>query len=234
MKRYLIPTIAALASIGSVVARAGTITSYSDSGSFDTAIGVPVSVEDFSPGDAFPITTGVLNSSTNLHTSVGGPIVPGEILPGVTYSTPIGSGDFFNIDAGGGYVGGFLDRVFSNGPGDGLTVTFDDASGGFGFDTNDLMAAFSVTINFNDGPSVTDNEDGAGFYGFVSSAADITSAYIQGTNGTFTFDIDNFTYPTSGGGGGGPSVPDAANTLVLLGAALLGIAGFRRRLARAC
>ncbi len=81
----------------------------SDRSTFNAAVGTN-STDTFGPTDAFPISTGILNSSTNLTTATGGPILPGLIQPGVTYSTPIGTGFFFNIDAGGGFDGeAFLD-----------------------------------------------------------------------------------------------------------------------------
>jgi hypothetical protein len=99
------------------------------------------------------------------------------------------------------------------------------------------MGAFSVTINFNDGgPSVVENYSpgiGSAFYGFVNTSADITSISVIGSSTTFNFDFDNFTFPTSGGGGSGGSVPDTASTLTLLGLALLGVAGLRRRVVSA-
>lgn len=38
-------------------------------------------------------------------------IAPGDIVAGVTFSTPIGAGNFFNIDGGGAFAGGILDRI---------------------------------------------------------------------------------------------------------------------------
>lgn len=63
--------------------------------------------------------------------------MPGDILPGVTYSTaPCYTGSAcLNIDGGGGYAGGFLDSLFNDGRA--LTIDFDDAQSAFGFDTND-------------------------------------------------------------------------------------------------
>ena len=40
--------------------------------------------------------------------------LPGDIAAGVTYSTPVGDSFFFNIDAGGGFVGGFLDGFYGD------------------------------------------------------------------------------------------------------------------------
>ena len=72
-------------------AGAGIITVYTDQPSFDAATGVPMTVEDFTNTVHFPITTGTLNSETNLVVVVGPPITPGLIQPGVTYSNPSAS-----------------------------------------------------------------------------------------------------------------------------------------------
>ena len=94
-------------------AHSGTITQFTDRSTFDSAVG-STTVEDFTDDSHFPIATGVLNSSTNLAVGNGSPIIPGMIQPGVTYSTTV-SGNAsvydFNIDAGGGFTGGFLDSL---------------------------------------------------------------------------------------------------------------------------
>src|SRR5450759_1202603 len=80
----------------SAVAHASIIV-FSDRTSFTTATGA-TTVEDFGTVVVIPISSGILNSATDP-----------TILPGVTYSTPVRTGLFFNIDAGGGYTGGLLD-----------------------------------------------------------------------------------------------------------------------------
>jgi MYXO-CTERM domain-containing protein len=165
----------------------------------------------------------VLNSETNLP-EIG--IFPGTIQPGVTYSTPIGEGNFFNIDAGGGYTGGFLDgfnpsdrevtvAFHGNDPDNPRTII------AFGFDTGGLSAdTFDVLIQFSDGPDQLLNfayPDSISFFGFVSDAHDITSVVIGNNGSFFGFDFDNFTYETVPGPG----------ALALLGIA--GVLARRRR-----
>jgi len=230
---FVICGVGAALLIGPAVSVQAGITTYSDSTTFDTAIATPLYVEDFGPNASFPITTGVLNQFTSLVVADGPPITPGEILPGATYSTPIGTGNFFNIDAGGGYTGGFLDSLNDSLPNRALTVTFDNPTDGFGFNANDLMGAFNVTVNRDDGASVSLNFAVAqtmNFYGFISSSADITSLTVHGDSGTFAFALDNFTYPVSAASS---SVPDGGSSLTLLGFGLTGIALARRRLAKA-
>lgn len=232
MKHSILPGLLALTALGTTVARAGSVTTYNNSGAFDAAIGVPVSVEDFTSTYHFPLP-GPLNSSTNLP-GIG--LFAGDILPGVNYTVPVYTGnDIFNIDGSGGYTGGFLDGLgtYVGNAHEAETTTFDALSGGFAFFTNDLMGAFTVTVNFDDGPSAVYNYDGSGYYGFVSSSADITSMSVIGSSTVFNFDFDNFTFPTYGGGGGGGSVPDTANTLILIGVAFLGFVGLRRRIVKA-
>ena len=209
-----------------VTASAGLITTFSDRAAFDAAVGTTV-VEDFGPDANFPITSGILNSFTN---EAG--ILPGDIAPGVTYSTEVGTGNFFNIDAGGGFQGGFLDSiVFPSGERT-LTVNFDTAVAAFGFDTNSLMgSAFSLLINFSDGTSTEFSQAvgsglGLQFFGYQSSLVDIDSLNIRGNNTTFNFALDNFTF---GGGSGSVSPVPAPGALSLLGLCLAGMGVARRR-----
>lgn len=207
-------------------AQAGTITE-TDRTTVLTNLGGLALVEDFTSSEHFPISTGILNSTTNLVVANGSPIAPGTILPGVTYSTPIGSGFFFNIDRGSGtgFTGGFLDTI--TGP-NALTVQFTAAQTAFGFDTNALMgSSFDITIEFLGGGSFSDtlsipNTLVLTGFGFISSAEDITSAVIVNTNTTtgIGFAVDNFTYASP--------VSEPAS-LALLGTAFAGFSLTRRR-----
>jgi hypothetical protein len=222
-----------LLSTGSIVAtsaaRAGTITDFTDRPTFNAAVGLPLTIETFTDDDHFPISTGVLNSATSLVVSNGTPINPGDIQPGVTYSTPIGTGFFFNIDSGGNFIGGFLDGLVSNNSRLTLTTAFDNPVVGFGFDTNSLMGTqFDLTIHFTAGPDFNQTlpVSGAGFFGFVSSATDIQSAQITGNDGTFSFALDNFTFPTPNSIG----APEPSSLVLLaLGGVGVGVAGYSRR-----
>ena len=187
-------------------ALADVITVYNDRGTFNGAAGAVI-VEDFTSTFHFPITTGVLNSETNLP-GIG--IVPGTIQEGVTYSTPIGSGNFFNIDAGGGYTGGFLDGF---NPSDRVvTMDFHNADPNsprtvraFGFDLGSLSSTdFDVDIYFSSGPMQHFNfayPASISFFGFVSDARDITRVVVGNNGGFFGFDFDNFSYDEIGPGG---------------------------------
>jgi hypothetical protein len=198
------------------------IGTYSSLSAFNAALGAaPMTVEDFTATSHFPITTGILNSLTNLP-GIG--IVPGTIQPGVTYSTAIGSGNFFNIDSGGNFSGGFLDTVTGVGP---LTITFAAPVGAFGFDTDTIMGtSLPITINFTTGSPYTNafviSSGTPAFYGFQSNAANITSVVVGvpgGGAGGFTFAIDNFRFT---------SVPEPG-TIWLMGSGLAILAVLRRR-----
>ncbi len=210
----------------SASASAGAISTFGNLGAYQSAIGAATeTVEDFTNTSHFPISTGILNSSTNLP-GIG--IAPGDIKTGVTYSTPIGNSFFFNIDAGGGFVGGFLDGFYGGDPNRRLNVAFDSAAGAFGFDTNGLMGSnFDITVNFASGPAYSGNFSisGDGFFGFQSDATDITSVIIDGNgDSTFAFALDNFRFTDAAGGN---RVPEPAG-LAFLGFAAL-FASARRK-----
>ena len=222
MKKPLFVTLCACAATTGA-ASAGTITTYFDRPSFEAAAPTVLIVEDFTDTFHFPITTGILNSETNLP-GIG--IFPGTIQPGVTYSTEIGQGNFFNIDAGGGYTGGFLDGFNPSDREVKVAFHADDPNSprsiyAFGFDIGSLGAAdFDVKISFSDGTQQDFNFAYPGslqFFGFQSDARDIASVVIGNNGGFFGFDFDNFTYDR---------VP-APGAAVLLG--LGGLVAARRR-----
>jgi hypothetical protein len=202
-----------------MVAQAGTITEYFDQASFDTAVAGPLTVEDFTSTSHLPISTGVLNTFTNLP-DIG--IFPGDILAGVTYSTNVdansSSSNEFNIDGGGGgFTGGFLDslNLGTNRP---LSATFDSPVQAFGFDTIGALGGTSQTIQIGDTllTLTLPDSDTEFFFGFVSSSPDISSATLS-SDGTsdaniYGFAADNFTFSQEGASG----VPEASSFLLLL------------------
>ncbi|MBG1262237.1 PEP-CTERM sorting domain-containing protein [Nostoc commune] len=190
------------------IAESATITPFTNRNDFNTNIGAtPLIREDFTDNIHYPITRGILNSQTNLVVENGPPIRPGDIKPGATYSTQLGTGFFFNIDAGGGYTGGFLDAFPSSDFNRTLTIDFDKNVSAFGFDTNSLMGNdFDLTIKFSSGESfvqnfLVSNSQSLQFFGFQSDAFDIQSVIIDGNTdrsdgGPFAFALDNFTFTT--------------------------------------
>lgn len=208
--------------LSALTAQAGTFTVETDRATFQTGLG-SYTLEDFTSQAHFPIASGVLNSNTNQPDIF---IFPGLIKPGVTYSTPIGSGFFFNIDSGVGFDGGFLDTL------DGLllTVTFDTPVAGFGFDTSFVAPGLSVTVNFTDGTSQSYQAAVTSrlptFFGFSASGAEIQSAVIgDPTNGGFSFAVDNFTFGSVASGVPEPKTYGAA----LAGLGVVGLMAGRRQ-----
>jgi len=213
------------------VAPAGVITSFTDRATFDAAVGA-TTVETFADDARFPITTGVLNSATNLVVSSGPAIVPGLIQPGATYSSTYIANTDFNIDSGGGFTGGFLDSLNNRPP---LVITFTGPVTAIAFDTNELMGtAFEIRIAFAAGPDFVANPAvaaslGMQFFGYQSSLQDITSVRIQGNSGTFGYAVDNVTFTAPGASG----VPEPSSlALAGLGAAALALRGLGRRWGR--
>lgn len=211
---------ASLLLILSTSVHAGVITTFSDRTAFDAAVG-STTLEDFTDSPHFPIPNGTLSSNS----SFGG-LQVGDIQAGATYTSPLGSGNYFNIDAGGGFTGGFLDG-FSPSTRD-LTITYDPLISAFGFETNSLMGNFDITIHFSAGQSYTNNFSVVSemdFFGFQSNLADITSVLISGNNNFFGFAIDNHVF------GGTTSdhtpVPEPQG-LILLALGLLGLAARRK------
>ena len=187
-------------------AHAGTVTVFSDRAAFESGFN-SVTTEDFGPyyGSGLTITSGVLNAST-YATNGTFTVNPGDIVAGVTFSTAPGALYSFNLDSNYFFSGALLSSLRSTGTRD-LTVSFDSPQAGFGFDTSFLMRSFDVTINFVSGPSQTFSyafplpaalaEYYPTFFGWESSAADITSVIIgsnlTGTSG-LNFALDNFAF----------------------------------------
>ncbi|WP_445426067.1 PEP-CTERM sorting domain-containing protein [Alishewanella sp. HL-SH06] len=199
IKKEMKKVIYLLACLFASGANAGLITTFTDRVAFDSSVGGTV-LEDFTDTSHFPIPGGSLNSLS----SFGG-LSAGDIKAGATYSTPVGPGNYFNIDAGGGFAGGFLDGMFPSSRR--LTITYSPLISAFGFDTNNLMPSFDIVINFLSGSSYNANFTGISsmsFFGFQSNAADIQSVVISGNQGQFAFAIDNHAF-------GGSAIPSSVS-----------------------
>ena len=158
-------------------------------------------VEDFTDTDHAPL----LGCRLDATTSEAG-LQPGDVVPGVVFSTRCSDPeDFeFNIDRG-SFTGGFLDG-FHHGEraaGRALRVSFEQPVSAFGFDTNRHMGrTFTVRVVHTDGrvdlvdpQPVTAGYSGEQFYGFVSDSADIKRVRVVGQGDrTFGFALDDFRF----------------------------------------
>lgn len=204
----------------SAFANAGSITIFSDRSAFNASVG-STTLEDFTGGAHFPIPGGSLSSTS----SFGG-LAAGQIKAGAVYTTPVGSANYFNIDSGGGFLGGFLDG-FDPSTRD-LTITYSPLVSAFGFDTNGLMPDFDLTINFTSGSDYLAHYSGINamtFFGFQSTASDISSVIISGNNSFFGFAIDDHAF--GGQVAEVSQVPEPA-TLLLFGLGAIGFAVTRQ------
>lgn len=227
MLRKLRVTCVLVALQGTAATLAGDITPYFDRVSFNAALAESVTIEDFTSSSHFPISTGILNSETNLPRIN---LFPGDIEAGVTYSvspSPAPGDLFFNIDNAGDLDGPFLDGLRGDDPHTPLTITFDGVVKGFGFDTNSLMGPeFNLVIDFQVGPDYFATVPNPGereirFFGFISSAQNILSAQITGSANDFDFALDNFTFTE-------PTPIPEPSTLTLAGLGLVGVVCWRR------
>jgi hypothetical protein len=238
MRRFLLLLgVFSLLTVGSMRCAMAQYTVFSDRATFEAGLG-PVTAEDFTDSYHFPISSCILNTFTDEVVMYGSPIKLGDIKPGVTYSRPVGQSFFFNIDAGGGYEGGFLDGFHQPGDNPPLTVTFDGSVKGFGFNTNYLMGSRFVVDIFATGGLLGSVEVAVDqvispvqFFGVISDEQNIVKAVITGFGDTtFRFALDNFTFSATGGGGGGPEVPEPGALALLTGAGTAGsLFLFRRR-----
>ena len=206
---------------------AGTITTYANVGAFDTAVGA-VSIDTFNLNNCFYLT-GALSSTSSFSCSSVGSIASGSVQPGVTYSVPNAAySTAFAIDSGLSFSSGFLDANISSAnlsagsaP---LTVTFSSPVSAVAWDElNGDLTGYNVSIllNFVGGGSASEsgsiaaegNSAADAFFGFQSSAADISSVVIDTNSAHAEFEVDNFTIPLTSNA----SVPEPGQFLPMIG-----------------
>jgi hypothetical protein len=195
---------------------AGTVGIFTSQKAFDAVAG-PTTLEVFSiAGGQAALLTGPLNSASNFPAQFGfAPIVPGDIISGVTFSSPGATESFngpqgakFYIDFGGlaGFQASFLATYNRGGPPQPLTASFALPVSGVGFDTDHVYTgdSFTATLHFASGNDVTEPltntiSDGTStFFGFTSpNGADITGITLLGASASDEgFGLDNFVFTT--------------------------------------
>ena len=203
---------------------------YTDRAVFNAAVG-STTVEGFNLGYRLGLS-GPISSTLTTDSMLGGTIYPGDLQPGATYSTSsyIDGSWPFNINDGSIY-GNFLDSYINGEDRRPLTVAFTTPVAAVGFNTSvDEMPTFDIAIFFSDSTQIvrteTISDGGMKFFGYQSSAANITSVLIAGSGGYLGqgFGLDDFTF----GGTGAGNAPEPA-TFLLFGAGLLGLPLLRRR-----
>jgi hypothetical protein len=193
---------------------AGTVGIFTSQKAFDAAAG-PTALEDFTiAGGQAALLTGPLNSASNFPAQFGfAPVVPGDVVSGVTFSSPGATAPFigpqdakFYVDFGGlaGFQGSFLATYNRGGPPQPLTASFALPVFGVGFDTDHVYTgnSFTATLHFASGNDVTEPlnntlPDGTStFFGFTSpNGADITGITLLGASASDEgFGLDNFVF----------------------------------------
>jgi hypothetical protein len=203
---------AALALVGGVV-RAGTVGVFTSRLEFEIGMG-QTTIEDFTiPGGQAALLVGPLNSASDFPADFGfASVGPGEIVPGVSFSSPGATEPFvspdgakFFIDSGGlaGFQGSFLATYNRSGPPQPLTATFASPVSGVGFDTDHVYTGdtFTATLHLTSGADVVEPltnsfPDGTEtFYGFTAPGPDIASITLLGSSASDNgFGLDNFTF----------------------------------------
>lgn len=107
----------------------------------------------------------------------------------------------------------------------------------FTFDPNQKFTNYNVQDVVGTHTGVTANSSGNALYmdfivdvsGLAAGTTLVFDLYTYGASGTSNVKFAPFSHNAGSGGGGGNLVPDGGTTLILLGAALAGLAVFHRR-----
>jgi hypothetical protein len=220
-----------------------------DDTAFEAATGPGFTVDNF--GTTFGGGFSELDASTNLGTgdlNFGGPILPGTVAAGATYSAPTGISNHPNgpmsLSSSTAYNSVFLSALNDPSVSDppiSITVTFDNPVSGFGFDSTSYLMGdgFDIQIMFLVGDDYIehfefdndpiDGEQVLEFFGFLSDETDILSVTLQGTGAVGASSLvsgrtnfDDFTYGVVDG------VIPIPGAVWLFGSAL-GLLGWIRR-----
>jgi hypothetical protein len=246
----VVAVVGALLSALSSTAAGGPVTVVENVDAFQQAVG-PTVFEDFSlqePARA-AILLGPLNSASSYPArDFFVELLPGTIVPGVTFSTPDPAahpGDpvnpAFSINTGGisGYHDAFLDASGDAQRAQPITVAFDRPTSAFGFVTGQFNSGptFDVTLRFASGPDDVRTLSNAltigelAFFGFQSDRADIVSATFQGHAAPNGFAMDDFRFAASDGSVIPLPAPVSSGAPLLAAIVILAAASGRRHVA---
>ena len=199
-----------------VAVHCAPITIFTQRTAFDAAVG-PTSLEDFTVDGPGVILTGPLNATSSYPARFGfEPLLPGDIVPGVTFTSPGASDPVASIDdvkfalTFGSVLDldhTFLATMNRAGPRQPITVEFSPAVAAFGFDADEQTTGQNLTaeVVFTTGASTTlalENPNSIGtrsFFGFRSDDADIARVTFVGTADAYDigFGFDNFAFTSA-------------------------------------
>ena len=215
--------LAGVLGLSGIAPAAVTYTTYTDQPSFLAAAGGGLAFEDFEGFGGTSYQT--LDTTTNQP-----PVSPGDIPPGVVFSSTGGNSNDLYIAPAGFSPAIITDSLFANYFGTPLIVDFAPGVTAVGSDVISWDSGATITITLLDGDGVphvettTPSDTSPSYFGLVATSGDIVR--LEYAPGDLTAGIDNIHFGQAGG------VIPAPGAAILggLGAALVGYLRKRKAL----